>query len=319
MKDHFQREINYLRISVTDLCNLRCRYCMPEDGVKKFSHEQILSVEEIGEIAEICADLGINKIRLTGGEPLVRKGIFEICRILSSIPQIRELCLTTNGLLLSRCAEDLRRAGVDRLNVSVDTLDNEKYKSLTRCNFSDHPVEDIFEGLRVSETAGFKNTKLNVVLIGGVNEDEICDFIELTKDRDIQVRFIELMPIGEAASFEKSSFIPNETVLSKDPRLKPAGESGVSRLYQVEGYKGKIGLISPVNHRFCGQCNRLRLTADGKLKACLHSRTETVVKGLHGAELREVIAKQIAEKPENYLLSLDNPSSSARNMNQIGG
>lgn len=319
MKDSFKREINYLRISVTDLCNLRCRYCMPELGVEKFSHDNILSVEEIAEIARVCAELGTRKVRLTGGEPLVRRGILEICRKISEIPQIEELCITTNGMLLKKYAKDLREAGVDRLNISIDTLQNKKYKDLTRCKISEHPVDDIFEGIEAAKEAGFENIKLNAVLIGGWNDDEITDFVELTKDNPYQVRFIELMPIGEASSWDKSSFLPNETVLEKAQGLKFVGESGVAKLYQKEGYKGTIGLISPVNHHFCSQCNRLRLTADGKLKACLHSQKETPIRGLHGEELKNVIANKISNKPENYDLGYDHPSSSQRGMSQIGG
>ena len=292
---------------------------MPEDGVEKFSHDRILSVEEIAEITSVCAELGVNKVRLTGGEPLVRKGIFDICREISKIPGIKELCITTNGLLLKQTASELKAAGVDRLNISIDTLKNQKYKELTRCKFSERPVDEIFEGIEAAKTAGFQNIKLNAVLIGGTNDDEINDFVALTEMEDYQIRFIELMPIGEAMNWEKSCFIPNETVLSKDSRLTKIGESGVATLYQVPGYKGCIGLISPVNHHFCSHCNRLRLTADGKLKACLHSRFETPVRGLHGEELKAAIAKQIAEKPENYDLGYDNPSSTLRNMNQIGG
>ncbi len=292
---------------------------MPEGGVDKFSHEQILSVEEIKEITKICAELGTTKVRLTGGEPLVRRGIVDICRSISAIPQIKELCITTNGMLLKKYAKELKEAGVDRLNISIDTLQNEKYKELTRCKISDHPVDDIFEGIEAAKEAGFQNIKLNAVLIGGWNDDEIKDFVELTKENDYQIRFIELMPIGEAASFGKESFLPNETVLEKDSRLKPVGESGVAKLYQVDGYRGTIGLISPVNHHFCSQCNRLRLTADGKLKACLHSKNETPIRGLHGEALRAAIADEIEKKPENYDLGYDNPSSSQRGMSKIGG
>lgn len=319
MKDSFQREINYLRISVTDLCNLRCRYCMPEEGIEKFSHERILSIEEIIEFTRICAELGVTKVRLTGGEPLVRRGFLDICRGISEIPGIRELCVTTNGLRLGKYAASLKEAGVDRLNISLDTLQNEKYIKLTRCLKSERPVDAIFDAIYEAEKAGFRNTKLNAVLIGGWNDDEIPDFIELTKEHPYEIRFIELMPIGEASDWEKKCFIPNETVLRQDPRLTFVGESGVAKLYQVEGYQGRIGLISPVNHHFCSQCSRLRLTADGKLKACLHSKAETSVKGLHGEELRDAIIRQINEKPKNYDLSYENPSSAARNMNQIGG
>ena len=292
---------------------------MPEEGVEKFAHDKILSVEEIGEITKACAELGVKKVRVTGGEPLVRRGIIDILKTISKIPEIKELCVTTNGLLLKKYAKELRDAGVDRLNVSMDTLRNEKYKNLTRCKISDTPVDDIFEGIRIAEEAGFQNTKINAVLIGGVNDDEIPDFIELTKEKDTQIRFIELMPIGEAASWEKACFLPNETILEKDPRLEPVGESGVAKLYQVPGYLGTIGLISPVNHHFCSQCNRLRLTADGKLKACLHAKEELSIRGLHGEELKETIAGMIARKPENYDLSYSNPSSSMRSMSQIGG
>lgn len=319
MQDHFTREINYLRISVTDLCNLRCKYCMPESGVEKFSHEQIITIEEIEEIAKICAELGITKVRLTGGEPLVRRGIMEICKKIAEIPQIKELCMTTNGLLLAKYAKDLKEAGVDRLNISIDSLQNEKMAGMSRCAVSKHPVDDVFAGIAAAKEAGFTNIKLNAVLIGGYNDDEIADFVELTKDNDYQIRFIELMPIGQAQSFDKACFIPNETVLGKVPQLCFVTESGVARVYQKAGYKGTVGLISPVNHHFCSQCNRLRLTADGKLKACLHAKKETSIRGLHGEALRAAIANEIANKPENYDLQYDNPSSSLRNMNRIGG
>lgn len=319
MQDSYKREINYLRISVTDLCNLRCRYCMPEAGIEKMAHEKILTIEEIEEIARVCAELGTRKIRLTGGEPLVRNGIIDICQRLSAIPGIEELCITTNGLLLKKQAKALKEAGVDRLNISLDTLDNEKYKSMTRCAVGEKPVDDVFEGIAAARDAGFATIKLNAVLIGGFNDDEIPDFAELTKDGELQVRFIELMPIGEAAAFDKACFLPNETVLERVPALKPAGESGVAKLYQIDGYKGTVGLISPVNHHFCSRCNRLRLTSDGKLKACLHSGRETSIRGLHGEELKKTIAAEIARKPENYDLSYENPSSAERNMNRIGG
>lgn len=319
MKDSYNRDINYLRISVTDLCNLRCTYCMPEKGVEKFAHEKILSIEEIEEIVIACAEAGIRKVRLTGGEPLVRNGILDICERISRIDGIKELCLTTNGTLLAKYAKDLKAAGVDRLNISVDTLQNEKYKKITRCASQGAPADEVFAGIEAAKQAGFTNIKLNVVLIGGYNDDEINDMIELTRDNDYQVRFIELMPIGEAAKWEKSCFIPNETVLEKDERLRYIGSSGVARLYRVEGYSGCVGLISPVNHHFCSECNRLRLTADGKLKACLHSGKETLIKGLKGDELREAIIREIKGKPDGYDIAYDNPSSSMRNMNQIGG
>ena len=319
MKDSYNRNIDYLRISVTDLCNLRCTYCMPEEGILKTEHSKILSVDKIEEIVRVCAELGTRKVRLTGGEPLVRRGIIEICQRISSIPGIEELCITTNGILLKKYARDLKLAGVDRINISLDTLNEEKYKKITRCTCSDSPVKQIFEGIEAIKKEGFENIKINTVLMGGVNDDEIADLVELTKDNDYQVRFIELMPIGEATKWDKSSFISNKTVLEKLPDLKAAGDSGVAHLYKIPGYKGCVGLISPVSNHFCSECNRLRLMADGKLKACLHSNKETSVINLEGDELRNAIISEIKNKPKNYDLSVSNPSSSERTMNRIGG
>lgn len=319
MKDSYEREISYLRISVTDLCNLRCKYCMPEEGVCKFEHSQIISVDEIEEIARCAVSLGVKKIRLTGGEPLVRRGIIEICRRLSSIEGVEELCITTNGLLLSKYAKDLALAGVSRINVSLDSMVEEKYRKITRCTHIDEPVKLIFEGIEKCNSCGVPANKINVVLMGGINDDEAADFVGLTKERDIQVRFIELMPIGEAADWDKSVFIPNTEVLKRVPELVPAGESGVSLVYRVPGWKGSVGLISTISNHFCSRCSRLRLTADGKLKACLHSNRETPVKGLKGEALYEAIKNEIKGKPENFDLTVEHHSDSGRNMNQIGG
>lgn len=319
MQDSFNREINYLRISVTDLCNLRCKYCMPENGVKKLLHSQIMTVNEIEEFVCTAAKLGINKVRLTGGEPLVRKGIIEICHRIASINDILELCMTTNGILLEKYAHDLKLAGVDRLNISIDTLQEMKYKNITRCTEIDNPVDKIFAGIDKAKSEGFKKIKLNVVLQGGVNDDEIVDFINLTKDNDFEVRFIELMPIGPAKCFGKESFVSNNIVLEKEPRLKHFTDSGVSKIYGIDGYKGRVGLISPVSNHFCEFCNRIRLTADGKIKMCLHAQNETSIKGLQGEELYKAIQESIQAKPKNFDISYINPSSSLRGMNQIGG
>lgn len=319
MKDLYNREINYLRISVTDLCNLRCNYCMPECGVNKLSHDDIMSVDEIEEFVIQASKLGIRKVRLTGGEPLVRKGIIEICHRIASVKGIEELCVTTNGLLLGKYAHELKLAGVNRLNISIDTLQEEKYKSITRCTIFYNPVQTIFEGIEKVKSEGFKNIKINVVLQGGVNDDEIIDFINLTKNDDFEVRFIELMPIGPAKDFCQEIFVSNDVVLEKEPRLKHSIDSGVSRIYLIEGYKGKVGLISPVSNHFCQYCNRIRLTADGKIKMCLHSQNEYHVKGLHGDELYKAIQDNIQAKPKNFDISFDNPSNSLRGMNQIGG
>lgn len=314
MTDTFGRTVDYLRLSVTDLCNFRCQYCMPADGVCKRDHSEILSVEECVEIGHAAVNCGVRKIRLTGGEPLVRRGILDICSGLRSIPDLQELCLTTNGSLLSKFAEPLRASGVDRLNISIDTLRPERYKAMSRCG----ELSDVLEGIKAAERAGFEQLKLNTVLIGGFNDDEIGDFLALTMEHPWEIRFIELMPMGPCAGWEKSCFIPNTTVLERFPMLEPVEAQGVARRYRLPGAKGTVGLISPVSHEFCDGCRRIRVTADGKLKACLHSREELSLRGLHGDALEAAICEGIRQKPERHHLTL-RASDTPRNMNQIGG
>jgi cyclic pyranopterin phosphate synthase len=315
MEDKFGRDIHYLRLSVTDLCNLRCVYCMPEEGVEKRRHCDILSVEEIEEIVRASVQCGIRKVRVTGGEPLVRRGIVEICRRIASIPEVEELCMTTNGTLLPRYAAELRAAGVDRLNISLDTLDAEKYAMITR----NGRLGDVLGGIRAALDAGFENIKINAVLIGGVNDAEILDLLELTRRESIHIRFIELMPIGECAGWSRERFISNSRVLETAPELTEVGSSGVAKLYRLPGGKGTVGLISPISSHFCPTCNRIRITADGKLKPCLHSADEVTLRGLHGQELVDAIRNAVAIKPKKHHLDEEDKSESLRNMNAIGG
>ena len=318
MKDTFQREITYLRISLTDLCNLRCVYCMPPEGVRKQTHDQILSLEEIGEIARAAVELGVKKIRLTGGEPLVRRGVLSLCRELRRIPRLQELTLTTNGLLLPGMAAELKAAGVDRVNVSLDTLDPEKYRRITRGGC----LEDALAGIQAARDAGLSPLKLNCVLIGGFNDDEIPALAALTERAPVEVRFIELMPIGDTAGFGPEAYLPCEAVLERLPRLEPAaGErTGVAERFRLPGAAGTVGLIRPLSRCFCAQCDRIRLTADGYLKPCLHSREEISVRGLHGPDLRRRLEQAIRHKPEQHgQLSASARSESARGMNRIGG
>lgn len=317
MKDEFGREINYLRISVTDLCNLRCRYCMPKNGVPKKHHSDILSVEEIETVVRAAAELGITKVRITGGEPLVRKGILEICKRIGRIDGLKEIGLTTNGILLADMAGELKKAGIARVNISLDTLDPGKYKQITRGG----GLADVFRGIQASREAGLLPLKINTVLIGGFNDDEIGDFVEMTRDEAIHVRFIELMPIGESAGWNRECFIPASSVLEREPRLEPVtGETaGVAALYRIPGYKGTVGLINPMSHPFCSECNRIRVTADGKLKTCLHSAEEIVLKGLPAADVKECIASAIRNKPQRHYMNERAKSESTRNMFQIGG
>lgn len=313
MKDRFGRNITYLRISVTDLCNLRCKYCMPESGVKSLCHSDILSIEEIIEIVKIASKNGIKKIRLTGGEPLVRRGFINLCKQISKIDEIEDIAITTNGVYLKSMADELFENKVRRINFSLDTLVKEKYNDITRRNDFDKTMESLFYAIK----KGFK-VKINVVLIGGFNDDEIQDFVNLANDYDLEVRFIELMQIGETANWSKDKFVSNKIVLEKVPELEFDGVSGVAKIYKIKGQKGRIGLISPISCSFCEDCNRIRLTSDGKLKPCLHSKDEINLKGLSGEELEEVFKRGIFEKPEKHHLE-DGKSESARDMNKIGG
>ena len=318
MKDRYGREIEYLRISLTDLCNLRCVYCMPEGGICKLPHDRILTLEEVVEIAGAAVELGIRKIRLTGGEPLVRRGIVDLVARLRALPGLHELVLTTNGILLPELAKPLRDAGLDRLNISLDTLDAEKYRRLTRGG----ELQKALDGIHAAEAAGFAPIKLNAVLLGGVNDDEIPALCALTMDRPIEMRFIELMPIGDALYFGKEACIPVDTVLEKMPQLTPLprGRSSVARRYTLPGAKGSIGLISPVSCSFCSECNRIRLTADGCMKPCLHSAEEFPLRGKHGDALRRAICDAVNAKPEAHIdFTGTQRSESARNMNQSGG
>lgn len=315
MKDNFGRDIFYLRLSVTDLCNLRCIYCMPEDGVVKRRHEDILSVDEIEEIVRAAAACGIRKIRVTGGEPLVRGGIIEICRRISDTRGIRELCLTTNGILLPKYADELKAAGVRRLNISLDSLDPETYKRITR----NGTLEAALDGVRIALNAGFDAVKINAVLMGGVNDNEIWRMLDLTLRYKVNVRFIEVMPIGQCAQWAEERFVSAARVLEAAPELTDIGVDGVAKIYQLPGGLGTVGLISPISSHFCPTCNRIRIAADGMLKPCLHSADEINLRGLHGTELEEAIRSAISQKPRKHNLDTGEISASARNMNAIGG
>lgn len=317
MKDHYNREITYMRVSVTELCNLRCRYCMPEEGIAKKAHEDMMTAEETIMTIKAAAELGIRKIRITGGEPLVKRGIIKLCAGIRDIPGIEELCMTTNGTLLPQFAKDLKAAGVSRLNISLDTLDPEKYRHITRIG----ELKDAMAGIQAAEEAGFEKLKINNVLMGGFNDDEITAFVDLTKDRPIEVRFIELMPIGGGIGFDKAGFVSCDTVLERVPELENLNqEEGVARLYRLPGAAGRVGLIRPVSCDFCQGCNKIRLTADGKLKPCLHSDQEISLKGLEQPQMKEVLRAAIMDKPQKREeLNADSPSRAGRDMNQIGG
>lgn len=313
MRDSFDRDIRYLRLSVTDACNLRCAYCIPDGAPPRLLEP--LSVSEIENIVTTLAGCGIEKVRLTGGEPLVRRDIIEICGRIARIPGISEVCITTNGVLLAEMAKELREAGVSNINMSLDTLNPERYKEITGLA----RFEDVLRGIDAAKSLGFNRLKINTVLIGGFNDDEIYDFVELTRERDVHVRFIELMPMGACAKWDRNCFISADSVFEEVPELKPLGNDGVALLYGVPGYDGTVGLIRPMSRHFCPNCNRIRVTADGKLKPCLHSSEEINIRELSGYQLQRTIERAIAAKPQRHHLSPDNPSEAVRNMNEIGG
>ena len=317
MIDRLGRNITYLRISVTDKCNLRCRYCMPEDGVCKKDHAQMLTEDEIIHAVEAAAALGITKIRITGGEPLVKKNIVSICRRTAQVEGIREVCLTTNGILLPQLAKPLREAGVSRLNLSLDTLKPDKYAYITRIG----KMDTFRAGLDAAFEAGFEKIKINSVLIGGFNDDEIEDMAKLTLEYPLDMRFIELMPMYDSGDFGPEAYVPYSRVLEKLPEaVEMPQDGGVAKLYRLPGAKGNIGLISPVSAHFCGECNRLRLTADGKLKPCLHAADEYSIKGLDSDGIKVIFEKAIWNKPAWHGdLDALHRSQAGRNMNEIGG
>ena len=317
MKDAFGREITYLRLSVTELCNLRCRYCMPAEGVCKRRHEDMLTQEDMILAIRAAAELGIRKLRITGGEPLVKRNILSICEQASRVPGIEEVCLTTNGTLLSGLAKPLRQAGVQRLNISLDTLNPEKYAWMTRLGV----LDEALGGIEAALDAGFEQTKINAVLIGGWNEDEIRPLAELSVRWPVDVRFIELMPMSDGRSFGPEAYIPCDKVVEALPEMTPLPElDGVARMYRMPGGQGRIGLISPLSADFCSRCNRLRLTADGRVKPCLHSPLELSLKGMDKAGMMRQFLAACAAKPERHgALSYGSHSRSGRSMNRIGG
>ena len=327
MKDKFNREINYARISVTDRCNLRCRYCMPECGVKKLAHADILTLEEILHVAEIFSRLGIKKIRITGGEPLLRRNLSSLIRDLKKISGIEQVNLTTNGVLLKNLAPELISAGLDGINLSLDTLNENTFTNLTCRRLFSH----VLEGFQALLKQNFKNLKINCVPLRGVNENELLELANLARNNSIKVRFIELMPIGCAwesglrgiptaeifSAFEKNfgELLP---VYDKNPLKGPA------KYFKPPNFIGEIGFIDAMEHKFCGNCNRIRLTAEGFLKTCLSSDLGLDVKnllrsGVNDDEILEKIRETIYNKPHEHFFNDATKFHNSRLMNQVGG
>lgn len=328
MNDSIGRLINYLRISVTDRCNYRCVYCMPPDGINAVGHSEIMRFEEILKVVRVAADYGVSKIRLTGGEPLVRHGIVDLVRMIRKVPGINEITLTTNGYLLAKYARELKEAGLTRVNISLDTLNPDLFQKITR----NGDINSIWEGIEAVEKNGLHPLKINMVMLAGINDHEIPDFMDLTLENEWHVRFIELMPIknqvswGELFPDPASCYISTRKVLERyqNKGLKPVyqvDQIGPAKLYQIPGAKGYVGFISPVDdEHFCGSCNRLRLTADGNLRPCLMSDLEIPILDAIRSEkdIHELFARVVKLKPAHHELLL-NHSPENRTMTQIGG
>lgn len=334
MKDGHGRVIDYLRISLTDRCNFRCIYCMPADGVNMMSHDEILRIEEIEAIARVAARIGIRSVRLTGGEPLVRKGVVGLVRTLHEIPGIENVSMTTNGVLLPQMAADLKEAGLSRVNISLDTLDPGQFADITRVG----EIESTLKGIEAALEAGFNPVKINAVTVRRLNQDFLA-FAKLSIDRPLHVRFIEYMPVGESTGSDGSGWGKEDVVPSEEllqiinerarqeglPELQPTGGDhkplgwGPARYFEFPDAKGTVGFISPLSRHFCSECNRLRLTADGKLRPCLFSDRELDVRAAlrDGGEqaVYDCFMEALDLKPDEH----HDKVGTERKMSQIGG
>lgn len=337
LQDSLGRTIDYLRIAVTDRCNLRCVYCMPPQGIEWKARSQILSYEEITAIVRVAAGLGIRKVRLTGGEPLVRPNVERLVEMIASVPGIQDVSMTTNAVLLDRHAGALARAGLRRINVSLDTLRADRFRRITRFGH----IADVWRGLEAAERSGLAPVKLNAVIVRGMNDDELADFAALTLDHAWHVRFIELMPIANEGDWGEHLPTPGDrlvTAQEMQTRLSAQlGEvftsavtpsssvpgNGPARVIRLPGAKGTLGFITPVSQHFCPTCNRLRLTADGKLRPCLLTDGEVDVigplrAGTSEQEVQALLIRAVGNKPEGHRLNED-VSPRERVMAQIGG
>ncbi len=326
LTDSFGRTINNLRVSVTDQCNFRCIYCMPEEGMIFQPRDEILTFEEITRFVGIAADLGISKLRLTGGEPTVRKDLPVLVRMLSEIPGVRDMAMTTNGFLLRKMSRDLHEAGLPRINVSLDTLDQEKFKEMTRRDV----LHKVLDGLE--EATGYFQLpiKINVVAMKGYTEDELLDFAKLARTGPYQVRFIEFMPLDADRSWTRDQVLDGAEIIERISAqwpldaVKRPDQREPADLFRFRDGKGEIGLIASVSEPFCGSCNRIRITADGKLRTCLFSINETDIKallrgGASDAEIAETVIEAVGNKEPGHHINEPDFVQPERTMSSIGG
>lgn len=323
--DREKRHLNYLRISITDRCNLRCLYCAPEGRIPKLDHGEILSFEEILRLVKIGIRLGIRKVRITGGEPLVRKGAIDLLARLTRIGELKDVSLTTNGVLLAANAQRIFDAGIRRINISLDSLDREKYAQITGY----HQFDRVWEGIQRARKIGFSPIKINVVAMRGINDDEIIDFARLSLDHPFHIRFIEYMPIGNSRTSSRDQILAPEikekiATIGELVQVDSGYIDGPARRYRITGAKGEIGLISALSHHFCNHCNRLRLTADGKLRACLlsdhHESVKTVLRnGGSDEQIAEVFRTVVRQKAAKHNLCPNGLAIVKDQMQGIGG
>jgi cyclic pyranopterin phosphate synthase len=326
MQDGFGRRIEYLRISVTDKCNLRCVYCMPPEGLPWLRRDELLTYEEITTIVRTMAGMGLRRLRITGGEPLVRRDLIDLVRMLAAVPGIDDIALSTNAVLLAPVAEALRDAGVRRVNVSLDSLRADRVDAIARRPGSH---EAIFEGLDAAERAGFAPIKINTVIMRGRNDDELADFARITIDRPWHVRFIEVMPVGENLDISADEFVSAAEMLGHlraigdlEPVAGPPG-NGPATYFRFPGAAGTVGVITPMSHNYCERCNRMRLTADGRLRPCLFGSIETPLRAAvrAGEPLEPLVAHTLAIKPERHYLIAGSAAGSGGllALSQVGG
>ncbi len=326
MIDQFGRRVEYLRISVTDKCNLRCVYCMPLEGLDWLKRESLLSYEEIAHIVRVMAGMGLKRVRITGGEPLVRKDLHRLIRMVSEIPEIEDISLSTNAVLLADQGELLRDAGVNRVNISLDSLRADRVDAIAR---RPNSFGRIMAGLEAAENLGFEPLKINVVLIGGQNDDEIESFALITRHRPWHVRFIELMPTGSNLELSADNFVSCQDALA---RIRKLGElervegprgNGPATYFRFPEGRGTVGVITPMSHNFCDRCNRMRLTADGQLRPCLFGSLQTNLRDplRQGSDLVPLIEETLRIKPERHYLiqGSDEGSGGLVALSQTGG
>ncbi len=325
MDDLYGRVVTYLRVSVTDRCNLRCRYCMPVDGVRFKDARDLLSWEELLRVVRAAASLGVRRVRITGGEPTTRPGLVDFVRAVAGTPGVQDVAMTTNGMLLADLAAPLRDAGLRRVNVSLDSLRPEKFRELT--HFGDWDA--VWSGVEAALAAGLHPVKLNCVALRGENEAELPDFVELTRERPLHVRFIELMPLGSSHAWTRERLYPAAEMRARiaerfalEPDTLEGG--GPARTYRVPGFAGTVGFITAMTENFCHNCNRVRLTADGELQPCLGSLLAMDLRGPLRAgctddELRHLVARGIRAKPERHLMEEYLQETAGRLMWTIGG